>query len=63
MHNGRKGIYLARGSIVREVDGPVHASAKERWDRNAFRYRSKGRALKRLLKSVDGDWSRLEVAD
>ncbi len=61
MHNGRKGIYLARDAIVRKVEGAVHASVKERWDRNAFRYRSRGRALKRLLDTVDGDWSRIEI--
>lgn len=63
MHNERKGIYLARDSIVREVAGAIHASARERWERNAYRYRSKGKALKRLLDAVDGDWSRIDVVD
>lgn len=61
MHNARKGIYLARDSMVRDIEGPIHASAKERWQRNAHGYRRKGKALKRLLASVDDDWSRLEV--
>jgi hypothetical protein len=63
MHNERKGIYLARDSIVREITGPVHSTAKERWDRNAQKYREKGKPLKRLLASVNGDWSRIEVID
>jgi len=63
MHNARKGIYLARDSIVRDVVGPIHATAKERWNRNAFKYRKKGKALKRLLDSVGGDWSQIEVVD
>lgn len=61
MHNGRKGIYLARDSIVRKVEGAVHSSAKERWDRNALKYRSKGKALARLLDSVGGDWSQIDI--
>ncbi len=63
MHNARKGIYMARDTIVRKISGPVHSSVKERWDRNAHKYRKKGKSLKRLLASVGGDWSRIEVVD
>ena len=63
MHNGRKGIYMARDTIVRKITGPLHSTVKERWDRNAHKYRDKGKPLKRLLASVDGDWSRFEVVD
>ncbi len=61
MHNQRRGIYLARDTYVRKITGPVHATVKERWDRNAYKYRQKGRPLKRLLNSVDGDWSQIDI--
>jgi uncharacterized protein (DUF2235 family) len=60
-HNERKGIYLARKAFVRSIDGPVHQSVKDRWDADAHGYRSKSKALKKLLESVDDDWSRIEV--
>ena len=63
MHNARKGIYMARDTIVRKITGPVHSTVKERWDRNAYKYREKGKPLKRLLASVDGDWSQIEVVE
>ena len=63
MHNARKGIYMARDTIVRKISGPVHSTVKERWDRNAYKYREKGKPLKRLLASVGGDWSQIEVVD
>ncbi|MGQ9426598.1 DUF2235 domain-containing protein [Gilvimarinus sp. F26214L] len=62
-HNERKGIYLARGKHVRTIEGPLHTSVKKRWDRNAHGYRHKSRALRSLLDSVDGDWSKIEVVD
>ncbi|MGI9201471.1 MAG: DUF2235 domain-containing protein [Woeseiaceae bacterium] len=63
MHNERKGIYLARDSIVRQISGPVHSSVKERWDRNAQQYRKRGKSLKRLLASVNDDWAQIEIVD
>lgn len=60
-HNERKGIYLARRALIREITGPVHRSVRDRWEADAHGYRSKSRALGRLLESVDGDWSRIEV--
>jgi uncharacterized protein (DUF2235 family) len=63
MHNERKGIYLARDSFTREINGPVHATVKERWDRNAHQYRQRSKPLKRLLASVGDDWSQIEVVD
>lgn len=63
MHNSRRGIYRVRDAIVRDVVGSVHATAKERWDRNAFKYRKKGKALARLLDSVGGDWGQVDVVD
>lgn len=60
-HNERKGIYLARKAFVRTITGPVHASAKARWDADAHDYRRKSKALANLLQSVNGDWSQLEV--
>jgi uncharacterized protein (DUF2235 family) len=63
MHNARKGIYMARDTIVRKITGPVHSTVKERWDRNAHKYREKCKPLKQLLASVGGDWSKIEVVD
>jgi uncharacterized protein (DUF2235 family) len=62
-HNERKGIYLARGEIIRAVGGPVHRTVKQRWDSDAQNYRRKSKALKKLLDSVGGDWSRIKVID
>lgn len=63
MHNERQGIYLLRDSIVRKIRGPVHSTVKERWYWNADQYRERGKPLKRLLASVDGDWNQIEVVD
>jgi uncharacterized protein (DUF2235 family) len=60
-HNERNGIYLARGEHVRDIDGPVHVSVKQRWDSDAHKYRKKSKALKRLLDKAGGDWSSIEV--
>lgn len=60
-HNARKGIYLARGSVTRKITGPVHASVKARWDNNSHDYRKKSKSLKRLLKSVSGDWNKIRI--
>lgn len=62
-HNSRKGIYLARDELVRKVVGPVHRSVKQRWDLDAHNYRKKSKALNRLLHSVGGDWSRIDIVD
>lgn len=62
-HNQRKGIYLARDELVRTIRGPVHRSVKQRWDLNAQNYRKKSKALSRLLDSVDGDWSNIDIVD
>lgn len=60
-HNERKGIYLARGKYVRTIEGPLHKSVKERWDKNAQGYRDKSQSLRQLLDSVDGNWSKLTL--
>ncbi len=62
-HNARKGIYLARGELIRRIQGPVHRSVKQRWDADAHSYRKKGKALKNLLRSVGGDWEQIEITD
>ncbi len=62
-HESRKGIYLARAELVRTVKGPVHRSVKQRWDLNAHNYRKKSKALGRLLDSVAGDWSKIDIVD
>ena len=61
-HNERKGIYRARKKIVRDITGPLHRSVKERWDLDTQNYRQKGRALRKLLHSVGGDWNQIELA-
>lgn len=63
LHNARKGIYRARGKVVRDITGPLHSSVKKRWDADAGGYRKKGKALAKLLGSVGGDWSKIEVVD
>ena len=60
-HNERKGIYLVRGESIRNIDGPVHISARRRWEANPQNYRKRSKALKRLLDSVGGDWNRIET--
>ncbi len=63
LHNSRKGIYLARGEEVREVNGPVHSSVKKRWDKNSDDYQSKSKAMKKLLASVKNDWGKISVIE
>jgi uncharacterized protein (DUF2235 family) len=60
-HNERKGIYLVRSKHVRPISGPVHVSAKQRWEANTQDYRKKSQALRQLLESVNGDWTRIQV--
>lgn len=63
LHNERKGIYRARKEFVRDITGPLHSSVKERWDLDSDDYRKKSKALDRLVKSVDGDWTKIETID
>lgn len=60
-HNERKGIYRARGEVVREVTGPLHHTARQRWDADAHGYQRKSKAMKQLLATVNGDWSKIRV--
>lgn len=61
LHNERKGLYRLRGETVRRLDGPLHASVKERWDADVHGYRRKSRALNRFLKEADSDWNRIRL--
>ena len=63
LHRSRRGIYLARGKSVRTIDGPIHSTAKKRWDRNPEKYRQRSYALKQLLEKHGNDWSAIEVVD
>lgn len=63
LHNERTGIYRIRDKLTRTVAGPVHDSVKKRWDADVDGYRRKSKPLKRLLESVDGDWSKIELAE
>lgn len=60
-HDERRGIYRARRPFVREISGPLHRTVKLRWDKDAHGYRRKSRALRELLDSVSGDWSKLQI--
>ncbi|MGI9271554.1 MAG: DUF2235 domain-containing protein [Woeseiaceae bacterium] len=61
-HNERKGIYLARGELVRNIQGPVHRTVKQRWDADN-NYRKKSKALKKLLSSVGDNWDNITIVD
>ena len=62
-HNERKKIFKLRGKHIRPITGPIHSSVKARWDANAHDYRNKSKAMKKLLKYKDNDWSKIRVAD
>lgn len=62
-HNERKGIFRARSSFVRSITGPLHCSVKARWDADADGYQGKSRALRKLIDSVSGDWSQIEIVE
>jgi uncharacterized protein (DUF2235 family) len=61
-HDERRGIYLARKKHIRDITGPVHASVKKRWEANTQDYRRNSKALQKLLNSVGGDWSKIDLA-
>jgi uncharacterized protein (DUF2235 family) len=61
LYRSRKGIYMARGKIEREISGPLHASVKKRWEDNVDDYRDECKPLKTLLESVGGDWNKIEI--
>ncbi|WP_303904504.1 DUF2235 domain-containing protein [Thiohalomonas denitrificans] len=61
LHNERKGLYLMRTEAIRQISGPLHASARQRWDADARDYRRKSKALRRLLEAEAGDWSQIEL--
>lgn len=61
-HKERKGVYLLRGKLFRTIDGPLHASVKKRWD-DVESYRKTSVPLTRLLESVGGDWSKIELVN
>lgn len=60
-HNERKGIYRARGELIRTITGPLHMSVKHRWEKNADNYRTKSRALKTLIEANGYNWSQIEL--
>ncbi|WJW75470.1 DUF2235 domain-containing protein [Thiohalobacter sp. IOR34] len=62
-HNERKGIYRARRETVRRIDGPLHRSARQRWEADVQDYRRRSKALAALLATVGGDWSQIELLD
>ena len=62
-HSERKGIYRARGELIRKIEGPVHRTVKQRWDADAHKYRKKGKSLKNLLRSVGDNWDHIDIVD
>lgn len=60
-HNERKGIYRARQAAVRQLSGWVHKTARARWLADAHGYQGKSKALRKLLDSVDHDWSKIAI--
>ena len=62
LHNERKGVYLIRDKHTRKITGPLHKSVKERWDNDSDGYQKKSKAITKLLKSVNGDWSKIQLA-
>lgn len=61
-HNEYTGFYkIMRRSEVRRVEPVLHRSVWERWQALGSKYRSP--ALRQLLDSVDGDWSRIRLVD
>ncbi len=63
LHNERKGIYKLRDAYIRPISGALHHSVKERWDADLQGYRRKSKALRQLLDTVDGDWSKLTLVN
>jgi uncharacterized protein (DUF2235 family) len=62
-HNERKGMYLTRRAMTREIRGAVHTSVKKRWQQNAHDYQSRSSALQRHLEACQRDWSQVNVVD
>lgn len=60
-HNERRGIFRARKAIVRDVSEPLHKTVKARWELDSQKYRKKSKALKKLLDSVNNDWSKIKL--
>lgn len=60
-HNERRGIYRARGRLIRTISGPLHHSVKQRWDANMQNYQQKSRAMQTLLEHNGGDWSQIVI--
>jgi len=62
-HNERKGIYLMREEFVRNLAGSIHSSVKTRWQQDVDAYRTKSKALSKVLAAVNHDWAKLSVVD
>ncbi|MDO3383143.1 DUF2235 domain-containing protein [Gilvimarinus algae] len=62
-HNERKHFYKLRQNFIRTISGPIHLSVKKRWDSNAYNYQQKSNAIRKLLESVDGDWSKVPIVN
>ncbi len=60
-HNERKGIFKVRHEFIRAVNGPVHESVKRRWMNDSHQYRTRSKAMRQLLKSLNNDWSKIKV--
>jgi hypothetical protein len=59
-HNERTGFYRVEREVVRDITGPIHISAKEKYINDPV-YRKRSKALKHLLEKHDGDWSKIKT--
>lgn len=59
-HNERTGFYRVEREVVREITGPIHISAKQKYMNDPV-YQKRSKALKRLLENHDGDWSKIKT--
>ncbi|WP_169568170.1 DUF2235 domain-containing protein [Sneathiella limimaris] len=61
IHAERKGIYLLRDKITRDVAGAIHKSAKDRWDNDVEGYQKRSKALAKFLKAHGNNWANVEI--
>ncbi|MDX1490744.1 MAG: DUF2235 domain-containing protein [Pseudohongiellaceae bacterium] len=63
-HDEFKSIYKLRGKrYVRDVKGPLHVSVKARLENDQLDYGKKSKAMRKLLKSVNGDLNQLHFVN
>lgn len=63
MHEERKGIYMVRGKVTRNIVGAVHRSAVNRWEADVRGYRKRSSAIKQLLAENGNSWNSIDIVD